>query len=109
VVRVAEEVERALPFDLLGLDCDNGSEFLNWHLLAYFGKRDKQAGFTPSRPYTKMTMGMYRTKELDTSAPDTSRTQSLGSSTPNQYGFETHPSRGTPFQSPNGLLASRLY
>lgn len=27
-----EEVERALPFDILGFDLDNGGEFINWHL-----------------------------------------------------------------------------
>jgi hypothetical protein len=31
-----ENIETSLPFDLQGFDCDNGSEFLNWHLLRYF-------------------------------------------------------------------------
>ncbi len=36
VVRGAiQEVEQALPFDLRGVDCDNGSEFINWNLRAW--------------------------------------------------------------------------
>jgi hypothetical protein len=33
IVAATREVEAALPFELLGFDCDNGSEFLNWHLV----------------------------------------------------------------------------
>ncbi len=36
VLRRVEEVEAALVFPILGFDCDNGSEFLNHHLLRYF-------------------------------------------------------------------------
>ena len=39
-----------LPFDLLGLDSDNGSEFINGHL-AYC--EQQQITFTRSRPYRK--------------------------------------------------------
>jgi hypothetical protein len=35
IVAATREVEAALPFELLGFDCDNGSEFLNWHLVRY--------------------------------------------------------------------------
>lgn len=35
VVAATREVEGALPFELLGFDTDNGSEFLSWHLLRY--------------------------------------------------------------------------
>ena len=31
-----ENVETNLPFKMQCFDCDNGSEFLNWHLLRYF-------------------------------------------------------------------------
>lgn len=31
-----EIVEQTLPFAILGFDCDNGSEFLNHHLIRYF-------------------------------------------------------------------------
>jgi hypothetical protein len=47
------EVEKALPFVILGFDCDNGGEFLNWHLADYFLKRPVPVGFTRSRPYRK--------------------------------------------------------
>jgi hypothetical protein len=48
-----QAVESQLPFALLGFDCDNGSEFLNFHLLRYFSDRPKQVAFTRSRPYKK--------------------------------------------------------
>lgn len=47
------DMEDTLPFDILGFDCDNGSEFLNWHLLRYFTERKKPVAFTRSRPYYK--------------------------------------------------------
>jgi hypothetical protein len=40
-----------LPFPLLGLDSDNGSEFINHHLYAYCQR--KEITFTRSRPYKK--------------------------------------------------------
>ena len=46
-------IEDSLPFELLGFDCDNGSEFLNYHLLRYFTKRKEPVKFTRSRPYHK--------------------------------------------------------
>lgn len=46
-------IEERLPFRLLGFDCDNGSEFLNHHLLKHFQERDKAVQFTRSRPYHK--------------------------------------------------------
>lgn len=50
-----EDVEHCLPFPILGFDCDNGSEFLNWHLVRYFTDRNSQPAiqFTRSRPYHK--------------------------------------------------------
>ena len=53
VVAATEDVERDLPFELLGLDSDNGSEFLNHHLWDYLAKRKKPVEFTRSRPYHK--------------------------------------------------------
>jgi hypothetical protein len=55
-------VEAALPFELLGFDTDNGSEFLNWHLLRYFQERPKKVGFTRSRPYKKNDNGHVEQK-----------------------------------------------
>jgi hypothetical protein len=55
VVEQIENIEKALPFPLLGFDCDNGSEFLNWHLMRYFAKKERKQAvqFTRSRPYRK--------------------------------------------------------
>jgi hypothetical protein len=47
---------------LLGFDTDNGSEFLNWHLLRYFQERPKTVGFTRSRPYKKNDNGHVEQK-----------------------------------------------
>jgi len=35
VQQALDEIEGMLPFRLLGLDSDNGSEFINWHLKAW--------------------------------------------------------------------------
>jgi len=40
-----------LPFELLGLDCDNGGEFINNHLKQYC--ENEHITFTRSRPYRK--------------------------------------------------------
>jgi len=53
VVKAIKDVESSLPFDLKGFDCDNGSEFLNHHLLRYFTDRSPKVKFTRSRPYKK--------------------------------------------------------
>jgi hypothetical protein len=47
------DLEQSLPFPLLGLDSDNGSEFINHHVLAWTGQRPKPILFTRSRPYKK--------------------------------------------------------
>ena len=44
-------IRRALPFPLLGLDSDNGSEFINNHLRRYC--EQEEISFTRSRPYRK--------------------------------------------------------
>jgi hypothetical protein len=62
VVRATREVEAALPFEILGFDCDNGGEFLNWHLVRYFQERPKKVGFTRSRPYHKDDNGHVEEK-----------------------------------------------
>ena len=46
-------LEKSLPFALLGLDSDNGGEFINHHLVAYLGQRPKPVLFTRGRPYKK--------------------------------------------------------
>lgn len=45
------QIARRLPFPLLGLDSDNGSEFINHHLYAYCQRH--HITFTRSRPYKK--------------------------------------------------------
>jgi len=45
------EMQHDLPFSLLGIDSDNGSEFINATLYTYC--IDKQITFTRSRPYQK--------------------------------------------------------
>jgi hypothetical protein len=51
VLAATRTVEEGLPFALLGFDCDNGSEFLNHHLLGYLHQRKRPVAFTRSRPY----------------------------------------------------------
>ena len=53
VLAATADVEEALPFLLLGFDCDNGSEFLNHHLWGYMTKRRSPVEFTRSRPHHK--------------------------------------------------------
>jgi len=53
VLKQIRDVEDLLPFPLLGFDSDNGSEFLNHHLLRHFVERGKPVQFTRSRPYHK--------------------------------------------------------
>ena len=53
VLEQIADVETSLPFPLLGFDCDNGSEFLNYHLLRHFTERTQPVSFTRSRAYHK--------------------------------------------------------
>jgi len=53
VVAQIQDIETRLPFPLLGFDCDNGSEFLNYHLVRYFTEHPSIRSFTRSRPYRK--------------------------------------------------------
>jgi hypothetical protein len=51
VCAAIDEMREALPFELLGVDSDNGSEFINYHLYAYC--QDNHIQFTRGRPYKK--------------------------------------------------------
>ena len=51
MVEGLDEMAHALPFPLKGLDSDNGSEFVNWHIWRYC-KRNKIQPFR-GRPYKK--------------------------------------------------------
>jgi len=53
VLEQIHHIEQSLPFPLLGFDCDNGSEFLNYHLMRHFTQRRQPVQFTRSRPYHK--------------------------------------------------------
>ncbi|MGH2577322.1 MAG: integrase [Actinomycetota bacterium] len=51
VQEAIDQIAGELPFPLLGLDSDNGSEFINMHLFRYCTERE--ITFTRSRPYRK--------------------------------------------------------
>jgi hypothetical protein len=51
VLAALDEIAAVMPFPILGVDSDNGSEFINAHLLAWCEKR--QITFTRSRPGNK--------------------------------------------------------
>lgn len=51
VFEAITDIRGRLPFDLLGLDSDNGSEFINHHLKRYCD--EEKIEFTRSRPYRK--------------------------------------------------------
>lgn len=51
VVQALEQARGLLPFPVLGLDTDNGSEFLNGELIAYCQR--EEISFTRGRPYKK--------------------------------------------------------
>jgi hypothetical protein len=53
VLEQTRDVERKLPFAILGFDFDNGSEWLNWTLIRYLQVRPKPIRLTRSRPYHK--------------------------------------------------------
>jgi len=51
VVEALDDIRHAMPFPLRAIDSDNGSEFINFHLVGYC--RDHQIQFTRGRPYKK--------------------------------------------------------
>jgi hypothetical protein len=48
-----QDMELSTPFPIVGFDCDNGSEFLNWYLVRYFTLRKHPVQFTRARAYMK--------------------------------------------------------
>ena len=52
-LKALEEMELSFPFRLRGIDTDNGSEFLNWHVVTHFANRPIRVEQTRSRPYQK--------------------------------------------------------
>lgn len=53
VFEALKDIERTLPFPLLGIDSDNGGEFINAHLLGFC--EDKGITFTRSLPTARTT------------------------------------------------------
>ena len=53
VLKQIKDVEKTLPFALLGFDCDNGGEFINYHLFRHFRDKIDPVQFTRSRAYRK--------------------------------------------------------
>ena len=51
VFEALKDIREKLPFDLLGIDSDNGGEFINDHLVRFC--REEQITFTRSRSYRK--------------------------------------------------------
>ena len=51
VQEALDDIRNKLPFPMRGIDSDNGSEFINHHLMAYC--EANQIKFTRSRPYKK--------------------------------------------------------
>lgn len=51
VLDAMKDIQQALPFKLLGIDSDNGSEFINYHLKTFCDQNHVQ--FTRGRPYKK--------------------------------------------------------
>ena len=53
MVAGSQKILDRLPFPIRELHPDNGSEFLNDHLLGFFGDKVKDLGLSRSRPYHK--------------------------------------------------------
>lgn len=51
IVAALDDMKAFMPFPVLGLDSDSGSEFINWHLVRYCDKQNIY--FTRSRPERK--------------------------------------------------------
>jgi len=53
VVDQIKDIQRVLPFPIKGLHVDNGSEFLNYHLIRHFSDYKQKIVLTRSRPHIK--------------------------------------------------------
>jgi hypothetical protein len=63
-VAAFEALETRFPFKILGIDSDNGSEFINWHFLRLAQRR--QITFTRSRAYRKNDQAHIEQKNFST-------------------------------------------
>ncbi len=53
VFEAIKNIRKILPFKVLGFDCDNGGELLNYMLLEYFTNKKQPVQYTRSREYKK--------------------------------------------------------
>ena len=53
VFEALKDIRMLLPFKILGFDCDNGGELLNYMLLEYFANKKQPVQYTRSREYKK--------------------------------------------------------
>jgi len=63
-IEAFEKMEKRFPFRILGVDSDNGSEFINWHFLRMAQR--KQITFTRSRAYRKNDQAHIEQKNFST-------------------------------------------
>lgn len=63
-IEAFEKMEKRFPFKILGVDSDNGSEFINWHFLKMAQR--KQITFTRSRAYRKNDQAHIEQKNFST-------------------------------------------
>ncbi len=54
-----QDIEACLPFSLLGLDSDNGGEFLNYHVMKWLQQRPRPVFMTRSRSIRRTTTRMW--------------------------------------------------
>lgn len=53
IFEAIKSIRKSLPFKILGFDCDNGGELLNYMLLEYFTGKKEPVQYTRSREYRK--------------------------------------------------------
>lgn len=70
------DIVGVLPFPLLGLDCDNGSEFINRHLLRWC--QENEITSTRTRPYRKNDNCIVEQKLARCEVPTARESQSAG-------------------------------
>lgn len=63
-VKAFEALEKRFPFRILGIDSDNGSEFINWHFLRL--TQERKITFTRSRAYRKNDQAHVEQKNFST-------------------------------------------
>lgn len=63
-IEAFEAMEKRFPFRILGVDSDNGSEFINWHFLRMAKRR--HITFTRSRAYRKNDQAHIEQKNFST-------------------------------------------